>query len=105
MGNSRVIYENMDPVEMLTSYLEGNTSYDEWEYPRYWHGYLAVIKPILLLFDYSDIRVFNMIIQGVLLIYIVTLMWGVKELCNSICGNYFCYESLYHIIFYAIFIS
>ncbi|GFI68573.1 hypothetical protein IMSAG249_00390 [Lachnospiraceae bacterium] len=84
MGNYRVIYDNMNPVEMLTSYLEGNVSDDVIDYPRYWHGYLAVIKPVLLLFDYTDIRVFNMIIQGLLLIYIIILMNEDKRLRNYI---------------------
>ena len=35
-------------------------------YPRYWHGYLTILKPLLLFFDFSDIRVFNMNLQFML---------------------------------------
>lgn len=35
-------------------------------YPRYWHGYLIILKPLLLLFDFSDIRVINMTLQFIL---------------------------------------
>ena len=84
MGNYREIYDDMNPVEMLTSYLDENPSDNVTNYPRYWHGYLAVLKPVLMLFDYADIRVFNMIIQGLLLIYIVILMNEDKLLKNYI---------------------
>ena len=84
MGNFRVTYENMNPADALTFYLEGNTPDSDIDYPRYWHGYLAIVKPILLLFDYSDIRVFNMIIQGALLIYLIVLMNGEPQLRNYV---------------------
>ena len=32
-------------------------------YDRYWHGYMLYLKPLLLVMDYGDIRMFNMIIQ------------------------------------------
>lgn len=35
-------------------------------YPRYWHGYLIILKPLLLLFDFSDIRIINMTLQFIL---------------------------------------
>ena len=31
-------------------------------YPRYWHGYLAVLKPLLLLFTYRQIRYLNVVL-------------------------------------------
>lgn len=33
------------------------------QYARYWHGYLIFLKPLLLLLDYADIRILNMIVQ------------------------------------------
>lgn len=33
------------------------------EYSRYWHGYLTVLKPLLLFFSYGQIRSLNMIVQ------------------------------------------
>lgn len=46
------------------NHVEGNTYVVS--YPRYWHGYLIIFKPLLLLFDFSDIRVLNMAIQFLL---------------------------------------
>lgn len=43
-------------------------------YPRYWHGYLVILKPLLLFFDVADIRIMNMFLQLSLLFYIFYLM-------------------------------
>lgn len=43
-------------------------------YPRYWHGYLAVLKPVLLAFDYPQIRILNMIVQAFVLLAVTVLM-------------------------------
>ena len=44
------------------------------EYTRYWHGYMIWLKPLLLLFDYADIRMMNMMIQVFLLFVLVKLL-------------------------------
>lgn len=44
------------------------------EYGRYWHGYLLFLKPLLLLLDYADIRILNMIAQLFLLAYLIVSM-------------------------------
>lgn len=49
----------------------------EWDtitYSRYWHGYLAFLKPALLVFNYSDIRMINQIVQTLLLVWIIYLL-------------------------------
>lgn len=47
------------------------------EYTRYWHGYMLWLKPLLLFFDYADIRMLNMLVQ------IVLLFWLIKELTEK----------------------
>jgi hypothetical protein len=32
---------------------------DRWNYGRYWHGYQLILKPLLVFFDYSSIRIIN----------------------------------------------
>lgn len=51
------------------------------EYSRYWHGYLLLLKPLLFLMDYSDIRILNMITQLLLLTLVIVSMMqkGRKE--------------------------
>ena len=41
-------------------------------YSRYWHGYMILLKPLLLFFDYYQIRVLN---SGVQVILLLILMW------------------------------
>lgn len=76
----RVEYADRNPVGSLTDYandVKGKTFTPD--YPRYWHGYLVLLKPLLLFFDVSDIRVLNMFLQFGLLLYIIWLIMR-KEL-------------------------
>lgn len=43
-------------------------------YERYWHGYAAVLRPLLALFDYGQIRVVNAVLQGALILGLIYLM-------------------------------
>ncbi len=52
------------------------------EYSRYWHGYMIWLKPLLLLLDYADIRMLNMMLQ-VLLLFIL-----LKELTEKQMKSY-----------------
>ena len=40
-------------------------------YGRYWHGYLVLLKPLLLFCSYMDIRMLNVLAQGTLLLYLL----------------------------------
>jgi len=41
----------------LIDFANGNDNVDEaFEYPRYWHGYLILLKPLLLIMNYNQIR-------------------------------------------------
>lgn len=71
----RTEYDGKNPVKSLTDYannVRGET-YDA-TYSRYWHGYLTLLKPLLLFFDLADIRIMNMFFQVGLLCYILLLM-------------------------------
>lgn len=51
------------------------------EYPRYWHGYLVVLRPLLCVGNYLQIRYFNMFFLMTLLAVVFTklkesLNWG-----------------------------
>lgn len=47
---------------------------DSYEYARYWHGYLAVLRPLLLLFDYSGIRIVLFLVTAICVVSLVTLI-------------------------------
>ncbi len=40
-------------------------------YSRYWHGYLVVLKPLLMLFTYNQILYINMLVQLGLMAYLI----------------------------------
>lgn len=66
---NRIVYSELDPVDELLNYTSGNSLGLETQveaYPRYWHGYLVILKPLLLFMSYLGIRSIN----GV-------LVWGV----------------------------
>ena len=43
--------------------------------PRYWHGYLVFLKPLLYCFTVPDIRAINIILQFVLFAYLLLLLY------------------------------
>ena len=75
MINARPDYAGVDPVTSLIAYANGSENeMARVPYSRYWHGYVVVLKVLLLLFDVSDIRIINMFLQMGMLIYIIFLM-------------------------------
>lgn len=66
--------ETTDSCERLIAWLEGKEGYERADYPRYWHGYLVILKPLLYFFDYGDIREILKFIGLAMLIYICALL-------------------------------
>lgn len=71
----RVNYEDKRPSEVLVDYGKGNPDYTVSGYPRYWHGYQLALKPLLLIFNYQEIRYINMCLQILLIAFVVAIMW------------------------------
>ena len=57
------------PEESLAAYCsdEGMAQSHLHEYSRYWHGYLVYLKPLLLVFTWSQIVVFGIVLQLLLM--------------------------------------
>ena len=67
----RYIDESGMPISSLQVYLsEQNADGGAAAYSRYWHGYLVILKPLLCILTYSQIRIFNIWVQGILLIFL-----------------------------------
>ncbi len=49
----------------------GKDAEPAYSYGRYWHGYLVLLKPLLMLCSYMDIRMLNVLVQGTLLLYLI----------------------------------
>ena len=43
-------------------------------YDRYWHGYLVILKPMLMILNYNDLRILNSTLQLMLVITVVYLL-------------------------------
>lgn len=52
-------------------------------YPRYWHGYLSVLKPALYLFKLSDVRMLNFYLQFFLIVAALFLIYKRLGICYS----------------------
>lgn len=55
------------PGQSLRDYLEGVSQPREASYARYWHGYLVILKPLLLLTSVNTLRLLNSAIQLLLI--------------------------------------
>lgn len=55
--------DGWQPGRSLSDYLKGVPQPREVEYGRYWHGYLVILKPLLLLTSFNTIRLLNSALQ------------------------------------------
>lgn len=72
MNIYRVRYEGKTPSETLVSYGNGEKGYSTGAYSRYWHGYQIFLKPLLMFFNYQEIRYLNICLQFILMFAIAT---------------------------------
>lgn len=63
----RVFLECGENILYDAVYMEG--------YSRYWHGYVAVLRPIMFFMDYWDFRILNFLLQVSLIVCISFLLW------------------------------
>ena len=68
--------ENGDLYQTKELYglMHGDNIEDSYEYARYWHGYLSILRPLLLLFNYSGIRIVLAIITLISIVALITLL-------------------------------
>ena len=65
-----------DAAQVIVScYGEGETPDMIVSYGRYWHGYMLTLKPLLSVFNYSQIRVVNAAVVAALALWLVVLLW------------------------------
>lgn len=73
MCNYRTSVSGMNNIQSLRAYVDHNPT-GFWSYGRYWHGYLVFLKPLFTIFNYSQIRWLNMILQSIIIVSVCTLM-------------------------------
>lgn len=67
------------PYEVFPHYYETGEYAFITEYPNYWHGYLALLKPLLAVLEYSQIRFLNGLVQTLLTLALCFLLWIKRE--------------------------
>lgn len=97
--------ENFDEnLYSLKTHFDDTSSVNEYTYPRYWHGYLLALKPLLMIFDLWGIRIFNIIILAILILLVCWIMYKknlssviipfliailfLRLICNCLCLNF-----------------
>lgn len=78
MQNARYEYWDCNMVQALNDYANDVSDREDMRYeityPRYWHGYLVILKPLLLFLDISEIRMFSMLWDGILIMLLLYLI-------------------------------
>lgn len=65
--NSRYSNEEENQQESLLKTIEDSETYNNQEYSRYWHGIQTIVRPLLLFFNYEEIRYLFYILMFLLL--------------------------------------
>ena len=68
-------YDGIDWLEKVIEDTEEIEKQEVLYYQRYWHGYLVILKPLLTIFSYQDIRVINGFMQYILLSIVCILLY------------------------------
>lgn len=55
------------PTDALIAYGNNEENLSAEEYPRYWHAYLLILKPLIAFFTYEQIRIINGMCQIILI--------------------------------------
>lgn len=83
INKSMHVYRNMieedDTVKALENHFTHEYEEHKVSYSRYWHGYLVILKPLLMIFDYSNIRLLNSVFQPLLIVFVAILMYKKKR--------------------------
>ncbi len=63
--------DEMPIYDLIQSFNENNDTY--FQYQRYWHGYMIILRPLLVFFNYKQIRILlitTIIILSLILVYL-----------------------------------
>ncbi len=94
MNISRGAINGMNSPNALVAHYVDSVDYDyRIDYQWYWHGYLVVLKPLLLFLDYGGVRIVNGILQ-LLICVLICLLLHKNNLDHIILPYVLCYLSL-----------
>lgn len=70
-------------IKLLKSLVENN-KFGNKLYPRYWHGYMVYIRPLLMISTYSDIRKLYQLVFFILIAIITSLLYKKISIAVSV---------------------
>lgn len=76
-GDNQILQDpdsNDKPIDYLYNTIN-NTNETYTEYSRYWHGYIIFLRPLLMFFNYSQIRIIMMIAVDILSLLLIVLIY------------------------------
>lgn len=85
-----------NPVGELSEFTDGKID-TSITYARYWHGYLPILRTLLIFFNVSEIRLLMLAVFILLLVYFVYLL---KEKFNKTIATIFAYSLIMYGYFY-----
>ena len=68
----------------LYGLMHGENIEDSYEYVRYWHGYLVLLRPLLTLFDYNGIRIVLAVLMATSVAALIILLYKKVDLISAI---------------------
>lgn len=71
------------PIKELYNIANDNPD-ESFEYSRYWHGYLVILRPLLLIFNITTMRIILTILICALLLYVLKLIYKKLGITTSI---------------------
>ena len=85
-------YGNVFQTAELYGIMHGEDITDSYEYARYWHGYLVILRPLLVLTSYKEIRITLLVLMIALvgfMMYLLTKKSNIKIAIIFLLGLFF----------------
>ena len=70
---SNVVLEEGSIVKQLLHTVNNDIS-ESYEYARYWHGYTTILRPLLIFFNFNEIRLIIIAVLAMLAIYLLIIL-------------------------------
>lgn len=75
-----VLDDVTDNVMLNNTFSEGENPFilamDMNNYPRYWHGYIVILRPFFHFMDYAEFRIWNCLAQILLMFFVALAIWN-----------------------------
>ncbi|MBR3281036.1 MAG: hypothetical protein IKI57_04255 [Clostridia bacterium] len=78
-----IVNDDYDSLNELSGFLDGNIT-TSLNYGRYWHGYLVLYRPLLVIFNLKQIKVFQLVLFIALFIVAAALIYKKYGLITSL---------------------